>query len=134
MTGKIDIARAHALIEAHLRHGDFERVIDYLRRGRRFAGPKFYTLKFDWRGLYTRFDKEPGTESEWIHLRDLEAELALRHDTVPRPYPPQHAYGLKRAEHAKRLWGDPDQWGEAERCLYEAALSFEMTCRNAVKH
>jgi hypothetical protein len=134
MSGKIDVARAHALIEAHLRHGDFERVVDYLRRGRRFAGEKWFRLKFDWRDLYTRFDEEPGTESEWTHLRDLEAELALRHDTVPRPFPPRHAYGLKRKEQAERLWGDPNQWGPGERCLYEGALLFEQSCRNALKH
>lgn len=134
MSGQIDIARAWPLIEAYLAHLRFERVVDYLRRGRRFAGEKFYTLKFGWRDLYTRFDEVPGTESEWTHLHDLEAELALRHDTVPRPYPARHAHGLRREQHAKRLWGDPGQWGETERCLYEAALAFEAACRNAVKH
>src|SRR3954467_6485252 len=122
MSGKTNILRAHALIEAHLANLRFQRAIDYLRRGRRFASLKFYTLKFDWRDLYTRFDGVMGTESEWTHLHDLEAELTLRRDTVPRPHPARHAYGLKRTEHAKRLWGDPDQWGEAERCLYDAAL------------
>jgi hypothetical protein len=29
-------------------------------------------------------DEILGTESEWTHLHDLEAKLALRHDTVPR--------------------------------------------------
>ncbi|MDP1837841.1 MAG: hypothetical protein Q8N31_13525 [Reyranella sp.] len=134
MSGKIDANLARALIEAHLANLRFERVIDYLRRGRRFAGKKFYTLKFDWRDIYTRFDEVLGTESEWTHLHDLEAELSLRHDTVPRPYPARHAHGLRREQHAKRLWGDPAQWGEAERCLYEAALLFEQSCRNAVKH
>jgi len=134
MSGKIDAARAHALIEAHLANGRFERVVDYLRRGRRFAGEKWYRLKFDWRDLYTRFDKELGTESEWTHLHDLEAELALRHDTVPRPYPARHSYGLWREQHLKRLRGDPDQWGAGERCLYDGALLFEQAWRKAVKH
>ena len=134
MSGQIDIARTHMLIEAHLAHIRFERVADYLRRGRRFAGKKFYRLKFDWRDLYTRFDEIPGTESEWAPLHALEAELALRRDTVPRPYPARHAHGLRREQHAKRLWGDPGQWGDAERCLYAAALLFEQSCRNAVKH
>lgn len=134
MSGKIDACRARALIEAHLANLRFERVIDYLRRGRRLAGKKFYTLKFDWRDLYTRFDEIAGTESEWTHLHDLEAELALRHDTVPRPYPARHAHGLRREQHAKRLRGDPDEWGTAERCVYDAALLFEHSCRDVVKH
>ncbi len=134
MSEPIDITRAHALIEAHLANLRFERVVGYLRRGRRFAGEKFYTLKFRWRDLYTHLDEVLGSESEWTHLHDLEAELALRHDTVPRAYPARHAHGLWREQHAKRLWGDPAEWGEAERCLYEAALLFEQSCRNAVRH
>lgn len=134
MSGQIDVASAGRLIEAYLAHIRFERAIDYLRRGRRFAGKKFYTLKFEWRDLYTRFDEVVGTESEWVHLHDLEAELSLRRDTVPRPYPARHALGLRRDQHARRLWGDPGQWGDAERGLYEAALVFEAVYRNAVKH
>ena len=134
MSQLIDRARAHALIQAYLGHLRFERAADYLRRGRRFAGEKFYTLKFGWRDLYTRFDEVVGTESEWTHLHDLEAELSLRRDTVPRPYPARHAHGLRRDENAKRLWGDPGQWGDAERGLYDAALLLEQSCRNAVKH
>lgn len=134
MSEQIDAVRAWRLLEAYLAHLRFERAMDYLRRGRRFAGEKFYTLKFRWRDLYTRFDEIAGTESEWTHMHDLEAELTLRRDTVPRPYPARHALGLRRDEHAKRLWGDPAQWGEAERCLYDAALAFETACRNAVKH
>ena len=134
MSQLIDIVRAHTLIEAYLAHLRFERAIDYLRRGRRFAGEKFYRLKFDWRDLYTRLDEIEGTESEWTHLRDLAAELLLRRDTVPRPYPARHAHGLAREEKAKCLWGDPAQWGDAQRCLYDAALLFEQSCRSAVKH
>lgn len=134
MSDTIDIARAGALIEAHLANLRFERVIDYLRRGRRFAGLKFYTLKFNWRDLYARFDEVVGTESEWTHLHDLESELALRRDTVPRPRLARHAFGLWREQHAMRLRGDPAEWREAERCLYDAALLFEQSCRNTVKH
>ncbi len=134
MSQQIDGARAHALIEAYLAHLRFERAVDYLHRGRRFAREKFYRLKFDWRDIYTRFDQVAGTESEWTHLHDLEAELSLRRDTVPRPYPARHEHGLRREENAKRLWGDPAQWGDAERSLYDAALLFEQVCRNAVKH
>jgi hypothetical protein len=121
MSEPIDITHAQALIEAHLAHVRFERVVDYLRRGRRFAGEKFYRLKFDWRDFYTRFDEVAGTGCEWTRLHDLEAELALRYDTVPRPYPARHAHGLRREQHARRLWGDPVQWDEAEHGLYEAA-------------
>jgi hypothetical protein len=134
MSRPIDVAHARPLIEAYLAHIRFERAIDYLRRGRRFAGKKFYTLKFEWRDLYTSFDDAVGSESAWIQLHDLEAELALRRDTVPRPYPARYTHGLRREQHAKRLWGDPAQWGEAERCLYESALLFEQSWRNAVKH
>ncbi len=134
MSAKIDAARAHVLIEAYLGHCRFERVIDYLWRGRRFAGEKFYRLKFDWRDIYTRFDQVAGTASEWTHLHDLESELSLRRDTVPRPYPARHEHGLRREANAKRLWADPAQWGEAEWCLYDAALAFEGACRGAIKH
>ena len=134
MNTQIDGVRAHALLEAYLVNLRFERAVDYLRRGRRFAGEKFYRLKFDWRDLYTRFDEIAGSESEWTHLHDLEAELTLRRDTVPRPPPARHAHGLRRDEHAKRLWGDPGQWGTAERCLYEAALSFQLECRSMLRH
>lgn len=134
MNTQIDGVRAHALLEAYLVNLRFERAVDYLRRGRRFAGEKFYRLKFDWRDLYTRFDEIAGSESEWTHLHDLEAELTLRRDTVPRPHPARHAHGLRRDEHAKRLWGDPGQWGTAERCLYEAALSFQLECRSMLRH
>lgn len=134
MSQLIDNARAHALIEAYLGHCRFERVIDYLRRGRRFAGEKFYRLKFDWRDIYTRFDQVAGTESEWTHLHDLESELSLRRDTVPRPYQARHEHGLRREENAKRLWGDPAQWGDAERGLYDAALAFMEHCRKMAKH
>ncbi len=134
MNKQVDHARAHALIESYLGYCRFERVIDYLRRGRRFAGEKFYRLKFDWRDIYTRFDQIVGTESEWTHLHDLESELSLRRDTVPRPYPARHEHGLRREANAKRLWGDPGHWGETERCLYDAALLFAQSCRSAVKH
>ena len=134
MSEPIDAVRAWRLLEVYLAHLRFERAMDYLRRGRRFAGEKFYTLKFRWRDLYTRFDEIAGSESEWIHMHDLEAELTLRRDTVPRPYPARHAHGLQREQHAKRLWGDPGQWGETERSLYEAALLFEQSCRKAVWH
>ena len=134
MSGQIDAARARMLIEAFVANSRFERVVDYLRRGRRFADKKFYTLKFDWRDLYTRFDDVLGSESEWIHLHYLEAELALRHDTVPRPYPARYTHGLSREQHFRRLSGDPAQWGAAERCIYESALLLEQSWRKAVKH
>lgn len=134
MNKQIDNARAHTLIEAYLGHLRFERVVDYLRRGRRFAGRSSHTLKFEWRDLDTHFDDVQGSQDDWTHLHDLEAELALRRDTVPRPYPARHTYGLWREQHAARLWGDPDQWRASERCLYEGALAFETACQNAVKH
>lgn len=64
-------------------------------------------------GHLTRFVEVVGTESEWTHLHDLEAELSLRRDTVPRPYPARQEHGLRRDENAKRLWGDPAQWRAA---------------------
>jgi hypothetical protein len=131
---KIDAERARLLIDAHLANIRFDRITDYVRRGRRFASNKWYTLKFEWRDLHASFDGVLGSEEEWVRLHDLEAELALRDETVP---PPRKAYGVHgrwREDHAKRLRGEPGEWGEVERCLYDAALLFEESCRRVVRH
>ena len=134
MSEPIGRARAQVLLAAYLGHLRFERAVDYLRRGRRFVGRSSHELKSEWRDLDIHFDDVQGSQDDWIHLHDLEAELTLRHDTVPRACPARHTYGLWREQHAQRLWGDPDQWRAPERCLYDGALAFEATCRNAIKH
>ena len=56
MSGQIDIVCARALIEAHLASIRFERVEDYLRRGRRYAGRSTTSLKIGWREMEARLD------------------------------------------------------------------------------
>lgn len=134
MNEPIDRARAQVLLAAYLRHLHFERVADYLRRGRRFAARSSQALKVEWRNLDVRLDDVQGSLDDWIHLHDLESELALRRDTTPLPFPARGSYGLWREEHGRRLWGDPDEWRAPERCLYDGALAFEAACRHSVKH
>ena len=134
MTQQIDIARAWALIETHLANLRFERVIDYLRRGRRHTSKSTRALKHSWRTLQVQFDDVSGAEDDWTRLHDMEAELTLRHESLPRPWPARGICGRWRENHLARLRGDPGFWGFAEESAFKATLAFETACRNAVKH
>jgi hypothetical protein len=134
MSGQIDIVCARALIEAHLASIRFERVEDYLRRGRRYAGRSTTSLKIGWREMEARLDNAAGSEDELTRVRDLEAELSLRRERLPPAGHPTGSFSVWRERHLDRLRGDPSQWSAVEWAVYEGALAFVEECRNALKH
>lgn len=134
MTTLTRIVPIHTGIEAYLANIHFERVADYLRRGRPHAGKSTTSLKITWQEMEARFDDAAGSEEDWIRIRDLESELSLRKARLPPLAHQEGCYSIWRKRHLKRLRGDPNQWGAAERAVYEEAREFAQECRSALKH
>jgi len=134
MTTRTRIVPMRAGIEAHLANIRFERVVDYLRRGRPHAGKSTTSLKITWQEMQAHFDDVMGSENDWIRIRDLESELSLRKERLPPLAHQEGCYSIWRQRHLKRLRGDPGQWGAVERAVYEEAREFALECRSALKH
>lgn len=134
MNTRTRIVPTRAGIEAHLANIRFERVVDYLRRGRRYAGRSATSLKIDWQAMEAHLDDIVGSQDEWTVVRDLEAELSLRKERLPPLAHQEGCYSIWRKRHLKRLRGDPGQWGAVERVVYEEAREFAQECRSALKH
>lgn len=134
MSEGINVIHAWELVDHYLANLRFDRAVDYLQRGRRFAGKKTFQLKFDWRDLYDHFDDVDGSTKDWTALHDLEAELTLRGEGTPKPRPARGVNGRWREQHMERLRGDPAKWGSTERNIFEAAQAFRRECQHAVKH
>ncbi|MDP2373858.1 hypothetical protein [Reyranella sp.] len=134
MTTQTRIVPMRVGIEAYLANIHFERVVDYLRRGRPHAGRSTTSLKLTWREMQARLDAVSGPEDDWIRLRDLESELSLRKERVPSLGHQEGGYSIWLKRHLERLHGDPSEWGAVERAVYEDALEFARECWSALKH
>jgi len=134
MTTQTRIVPMHVGIEAHLANIRFERVVDYLRRGRPHVGKSTTSLKITWREMQAHLDAVSGPEDDWIRVRDLESELSLRKERVPSLGHQEGGYSIWCKRHLMRLRGDPSQWGAVERAVYEDAREFAQECQSALKH
>lgn len=134
MTKQTRIVPMRVGIEAHLANIRFERVVDYLRRGRSHAGKSTTSLKITWQEMQAHFEDVTGSEDDWIRARDLESELSLRKQRLPPLGHQEGCYSIWRKRHLKRLHGDPSQWGAVERAVYEDAREFAQECLSALKH
>lgn len=134
MTTQTRIVPIHTGIEAYLANIRFERVADYLRRGRPHAGKSTTSLKISWQEMEAQLDDVAGSEDDWIRVRDLEAELCLRKERLPSLGDPKGSYSVWRKRHLDRLQGDPSQWGAVERLVYDEAREFARECWSALKH
>jgi len=134
MTTQTLIVPMRVGIEAHLANIRFERVVDYLTRGRPHAGKSTTSLKITWQELQAHLDDVSGSEDDWIRLRDLESELSLRKERLPPLGHQEGGYSIWCKRHLARLHGDPSEWGAVERAVYEDAREFAQECRSALKH
>lgn len=119
-----------AMVAAYFGHLLFERVADYLRRGRAFADHPITRIK----GRYLAAVRLYRSTDHLQEIHDLEAEVALRGETMPSLKVQACDFARMQQEHLDRLGDGPDRWREIERSVATAAVAFFERCQEAVKH
>ncbi len=106
------------------------RVEDYVRRGRPLRAKAITYLKARYLSA-VRLYRET---SDLQELFDLEAEVALRGETMPSLKVQACDFARRQQAHLDRLNAGPAAWGETERTVVAAAREFFDGCRKAPKH
>ena len=112
------------MVDAYLSHLSIERQVDYVRRGRAFKAKSTYYLQTRYLSAVRLYADCAEPERAVHDLHDLEAEVALRGETMPPLEVQCCEFSRWRQEHMKRLDAGPDAWRKPERVLVASAMAF----------
>ena len=119
-----------AIVAAYRGEVLLERVQDYVRRGRPLRARAITYLKARYLAAVRLYRQD----SDLQEIFDLEAEVALRRETMPSLKVQACDFARRQQEHLDRLDAGPAAWGATERTVVAAAQAFFDECRKAPKH
>lgn len=119
-----------AIVAAYRGQILLDRVEDYVRRGRPFRARAITILKARYLGAVRLYSEATDLQE----IFDLEAEVALRGETMPSLKVQACDFARRQQAHLDRLAAGPAAWGETERIVVAAAQEFFDGCREAPKH
>ena len=112
------------MVDAYLGHLAIERQVDYVRRGRSLETKSTFHLQRQYINAVRLYADCADPERAVDELHDLEAEVALRGETMPSLELQCCEFSRWRIEHMQRLEAGPDAWRRPERKLVASAMAF----------
>lgn len=117
------------MVNAYLSHLLVERQVDYVRRGRSYRTKSTFSLNKQYLNTVRLYVHCADPKQAVRELKDLEAEITLRGETLLPLEVQDCEVSRWRQEHMKRLDAGPDAWQKPERKLVACAMAFFDNCR-----